>query len=250
MSVVANLRRRVGTLLSPEARRFNACRRRLAARYLHGDGIEIGALHQPLAVPPAARVRYVDRLDVDGLRRHYPELSELPLVAVDVIDDGEALTAFADASVDFVIANHFIEHTQSPLATLRSHLRVLRPGGVVYLAVPDKRRTFDVDREVTPLEHVVRDLDDGPRWSRAQHFGEWARHVDHAADVEAHAAQLMADDYSIHFHVWTPQAFTELLDHARDALGMPFAVEELQGNGFEFIAILRRTPVPFAGDVR
>ena len=241
MSVVANLRRRAGALLSPEVRRFNACRLRLADRHLAGDGIEIGALHRPLRVPAAARVRFVDRMDVDGLRRHYPELAALPLVPVDVVDDGETLATLADASVDFVIANHFIEHTQSPLATLRSHLRVLRPGGALYLAVPDKRHTFDVDREVTPLEHVVRDLEEGPQWSRAQHFHEWAQHVDKAADVDAHAAKLMADDYSIHFHVWTPDAFEELLHHARDELKLPFEIAELQPNQHEFIAILRRT---------
>src|SRR4051794_4349755 len=200
MSVVAKLRRRAGALLSPDVRRFNATRRELAERYLTGDGIEIGALHRPLVVPRTARVRFVDREDVAALRRHYPELQDLELVTIDIVDDGESLATLADASVDFVIANHFIEHTQSPLATLRSHLRVLRPGGVLYLAVPDKRHTFDVAREVTPLEHVLHDLEEGPEWSREQHFYEWARYVDKAADVDAHAAKLMADDYSIHFH--------------------------------------------------
>jgi predicted SAM-dependent methyltransferase len=241
MPIAANLRRRVGALLSPDARRLNACRRQLADQYVRGEGIEIGALHQPLAVSRQARVRYVDRYDVDGLRRHYPELAALPLVEVDIIDDGEALQSLPDASVDFVIANHFIEHTQSPLATLRNHLRVLRPTGVLYLAVPDKRRTFDIDREVTPLQHILRDLEEGPEWSRVQHFSDWAQHVDHAPDAEEHAARLMQDDYSIHFHVWTPDAFTELLEHARDELAMPFSIEQLQPNQHEFIAILRRS---------
>ena len=240
MSVVAKLRRRAGALLSPDARRFNATRRELAERHLAGDGIEIGALHRPLNVPRAARVRFVDREDVAALRRHYPELQDLELVPIDIVDDGETLASIPDASVDFVIANHFIEHTQSPLATLRSHLRVLKPGGVLYLAVPDKRHTFDVARDVTPLEHVVRDLEEGPEWSREQHFHEWARLVDKAADVDAHAAKLMADDYSIHFHVWTPDAFQELLHHARDELGLPFEIAELRPNQHEFIAVLRR----------
>jgi predicted SAM-dependent methyltransferase len=240
MSVVAKLRRRAGALLSPDVRRFNATRRELAERHLAGDGIEIGALHRPLVVPRAARVRFVDREDVAALRRHYPELQDLELVTIDIVDDGESLATLADASVDFVIANHFIEHTQSPLATLRSHLRVLRPGGVLYLAVPDKRHTFDVAREVTPLEHVLRDLEEGPEWSREQHFYEWARYVDKAADVDAHAAKLMADDYSIHFHVWTSEAFEQLLQHARDELGMPFEIVELRPNQQEFIAVLRR----------
>ena len=44
-------------------------------RELASYGIEIGALHHPLPVPPEARVRYVDRMPVSELRRQYPELA-------------------------------------------------------------------------------------------------------------------------------------------------------------------------------
>lgn len=240
VNLVARMRRRAGALLSPDERRFRATRRELAGRHLRGEGLEIGALHRPLPLPAGAHARYVDRMDVADLRRHYPELADLPLVDVDVVDDGERLTTVADGAVDFVIANHFIEHTQDPISTIESHLRVLRPGGVLYLAVPDKRHTFDLYREVTPLAHVVRDRREGPAWSRATHFEEWARHVDNADDVEARARELEEMDYSIHFHVWTPEAFTELLEHARDVEGLPFEIAETRSNGHEFIAVLRR----------
>ncbi len=118
----------------------------LGGRILGGSGLEIGALHSPQAVPGGCRVRYVDRLDVEGLRAHYPELNELPLVPVDIIDDGETLATIAEGSQDFIIAHHFLEHTQDPIGTIARHLDVLRPGGVLFMAVPDKRETFDVDR--------------------------------------------------------------------------------------------------------
>jgi predicted SAM-dependent methyltransferase len=231
----------LGGLLDRRARRFHARRRELAKLYLAGEGIEIGALHQPLVVPPGAAVRYVDRHDVDDLRRHYPELEQLDLVTVDIVTDGEKLAGIEDESQDFVIANHFIEHTQDPISTIESHLRVLRPGGILYVAVPDKRHTFDIDRDVTPLGHLIRDRQDGPSWSRDQHYLEWARHVDKASDPEAHARELESADYSIHFHVWTPDAFVELLDHARTVEELPFETVELVPNGFEFIAVMRRT---------
>lgn len=241
MGLPGALRQRVGALVD---KRFEQRRWTLSKRHIAGDGLEIGALHKPLRVPDGARVRYVDRYDEAGLRSHYPELDELPLVTVDVVDDGETLGTISDASVDFVIANHFIEHTQNPLQTLVNHLRVLREGGVLYLAVPDKRRTFDVDRAVTPLEHVLRDFEHGPAGSRVEHFRDWVVHVDKPDDVEARVAELSDSDYSIHFHVWTPQAFSELLEHARGELGMPFAIAEVLRNGIEFIVILRR----IAGD--
>jgi SAM-dependent methyltransferase len=226
----------------PQNLRMQTRRRRLSNRYLRGSGLEIGALHRPLCVPPGARVRYVDRMDCAGLREHYPELVKEELVEVDIIDDGETLGTQPNASLDFVIANHFIEHTQDPLGTLSNHLRVLRPGGILYLAVPDRRRTFDVDRPPTPLEHIVRDHREGPAWSRPLHQEEWARLVDRvpAAEVPARMRVLEQSDYSIHFHVWTPSEFTALLEHAQREQQLPFAIQDLQGNGHEFIAILRR----------
>jgi predicted SAM-dependent methyltransferase len=226
----------------PQNPRLRDCRWELAERYLHGSGLEIGALHSPLPLPPDATVRYLDRMDCAGLRGHYPELAAKPLVEVDIVDDGETLSSQPDSSVDFVVANHFIEHTQDPLGTLANHLRVLRPGGIHYLAVPHRRRTFDADRPPTSLEHIVRDHREGPGWSRPIHQEEWARLVDKApaAEVAARVQELEESDYSIHFHVWAPREFRALLEYAHGELQLPFAIETLRPNGYEFIAILRR----------
>src|SRR5690606_20635940 len=127
-------------------------------------------------LPPGARVRYVDRLSTVDLRAQYPELAALPLVEVDVVDDGERLSRIADASLDFVVASHFLEHCEDPIGALLAFLRVLRPGGVLYLAVPEKRLCeFDVARPVTPLDHVIADHAEGPERSRRAHYLEWAR---------------------------------------------------------------------------
>jgi SAM-dependent methyltransferase len=213
----------------------------LARRYLYGTGLEIGPLNRPLHVPARASVRYVDRMEAARLREHYPDLPHA-LVEVDVIDDGETLATQPDASADFIIANHFIEHTEDPLGTLENHFRVLRPGGILYLAVPDRRLTFDAARPPTPLQHVIDDHQRGPRASRRQHQEEWARLVEKVGpeEIDARVDALEATDYSIHFHVWTPTEFLALLEHARERT--PFSIEEVRSNGHEFIAILRRTP--------
>jgi predicted SAM-dependent methyltransferase len=218
----------------------------IADRYLHGDGIEIGALHNPLPVPSSARVRYVDRMPVPELERHYPELKNETLVPVDIIDDGERLTQLPDASEDFVIANHLLEHCQDPLRALQSMFRVLRPGGVLYLAVPDRRFTFDADRPVTPLEHVVEDHRLGPERSRRQHFEEWARLVDHVEEpeVEQRATRLLEADYSIHFHVWEQSDVFDLLQLARREVGLDYDVELATRNGHENLFVLRKLQSP------
>lgn len=104
-------------------------RRRVASAHLAGAGVEIGALHHPFPAPDGCSVEHLDRLSAADLRAEYPELGDQPLVEVDVLDDGETLATLSDESVDFVIASHFLEHSQDPIGTLRNHVRVVRTGG-------------------------------------------------------------------------------------------------------------------------
>jgi predicted SAM-dependent methyltransferase len=217
-------------------------RSEIARRYLRGHGLEIGALHNPLAVPPAAKVRYVDRMSVEQLRQHYPELAECTLVPVDILDDGEQLTSFSDGSKDFIIANHFLEHCQDFIGTLKHFFRVLRPGGVLYAALPDKRYTFDHRRAVTPLEHHWTDHLRGPEHSRREHYVDYVRNVHPELENEEAARrieELLAKDYSIHFHVWTQREMLSLfLDLQRH---LPVEFELVQAHGVEVIFVLRKS---------
>jgi SAM-dependent methyltransferase len=181
-------------------------------------------------------------MTVEQLREQYPHLAKFDMVEVDIVDDGETLSSIAEDSVDFVIANGFIEHCQDPIATLENHLRVLKPNGILYLAVPDKRFTFDRDRPVTPLEHLIRDYKEGPAVSVDSHFEEFTRVAAKVAEdeVHEHAKQLAETNFSIHFHVWTQVEFLELLLYCRSSLRFPFEIELLQKNDFEFICILRK----------
>lgn len=215
----------------------------LARRYLRGSGIEVGALHAP--VPAVnAKVRYVDRMNTDDLRRQYPELNDMPLVPVDIIDDGERLTTIADESQDFVIANHFLEHCENPLMTLDNLLRVIVPGGILYLALPEQRRSdLDQGRAITPFAHLVADLEQGPEVSRRQHYQEWvdarpasldAVQLHHNPDV------LMEIGYSIHFHVWDVWAMLDMLSRARAYVRSDFDIEVMQQDSIEVIFIIRK----------
>ncbi len=220
-------------------------RRELAARFLNGEGLEIGPLHQPLALPPNARARYVDRMKEDDLRREYPELRDWDLTPVDVVDDGEKLATIAAESVDFIVANHFLEHTENPIATIETHLSKLRPGGVLFYAVPDKRYTFDFRREVTPLEHMVADYEQGPERSRAAHYEEWTRFViieggESEERTIERARALEADAYSIHMHVWTQAEFLQLILEIRARNDEAFDLEASAKQGIEYMVVLRK----------
>jgi SAM-dependent methyltransferase len=228
--------------LLPDRQEVRRARVRLARRFLRGDGLEIGALHLPLPMPRGAHARYVDRMDEHGLVSEYPELEGHDLVHVDVVDDGERLSTVADASVDFVVANHFLEHAEDPIGTLAQHTRVLRPGGILFLANPDPRETFDRDRPLTTIEHLARDHREGPEVSRQEHYDEWVRVVERAPEPEvaARSAELRDASYSIHFHVWTPSVFAELVHHCAHEEGIPLGLEAVVPVRHEFITILRK----------
>lgn len=223
-----------------------------AAHYLAGEGIEIGPLHLPLAIPGHARARYVDRMSVEDLRREYPELADWNLTRVDIVDNGEQLAKVPAESQDFVIANHFLEHTEDPIGTIQTHLGKLKPGGVLFYAVPDKRFTFDFRRPVTPLEHMVADHEQGPERSRHEHFEEWTRLVPgqlHEGATEEEAAaraqELNDEDYSIHMHVWTQAEFLSLILEVRRQTGDGFDIEAAARQGIEFMVVLRKAgPAP------
>lgn len=221
-------------------------RRRLGRRYLHGSGIEIGALAARFPVAPGATVRYVDRLTVEEMREHYPELAGLELIPPDIVDDGETLASIPPGSLDFVVASHVIEHCENPIGTIAAHLSRLREGGVLLLAVPDKRHTFDEGRPATPLAHLERDHAEGPAWSRRGHYEEWIRAGGTTDGVDEKAEELDRSGYSIHFHVWTPATFLELLAYCRDGAGLPFELELFQRGGPEFFVLLTKLTPPQA----
>jgi SAM-dependent methyltransferase len=220
-----------------------------SAQFVAGNGIEVGALHRPLPVSERAHVTYVDRMSRADLLKHYPELGE-GVPEPDVVDDGERLTKFADDSQDFVIANHFIEHCEDPIGTLKSFARVIKPGGVLYLGVPDKRYNFDIERPLTTKEHLFNDHEKGPRVSRIDHYLEYAKFVSKALpkDLDAIAKTLEERSYSIHFHVWTLHTFLEFLLAAVGRYDLPLEIELTTKNlltpdagEYELIVILRKT---------
>jgi predicted SAM-dependent methyltransferase len=237
-----DLRRLVKNLITPLRQYLR--RLEVTDRYLCGEGLEIGALQDPLRLRPGVKVRYVDIADTEALRRMYPKKARRHLVDVDVVDDGETLATVADESQDFVAANHFFEHCEDPIGTLRNLLRVVRPGGVVYLSVPDKRLMFDRDRPSTTFEHLVRDHEDGPESSRRQHYEEVVRlaiKVEGEAAVAAKVEELVAQDFRIHFHCWSQTDFLKLLCALQERPGFPnFDVAEFVANEREMIVVLRR----------
>ena len=218
-------------------------RRALAYQYLRGQGLEVGALHNAMPVAAGVRVRYIDRKPEAALREEYRRHADTPKVPVDIIDDAESLPTIADASQDFVIASHVIEHMENPLHALANWLRVLRCGGMLYLAVPNGEYTFDRKRPVTPFRHLLDDLRHGPEATRESHYLEWIQLVGGKSESEARQRlpQVIGKGTSIHFHVWDAPGFFEVLQRSRQELQLPIEVVVFEAIGNELLVMCRKT---------
>jgi predicted SAM-dependent methyltransferase len=94
----------------------------------------------------------MDRADIDDLKRQYSDVRE-QIFLPDLLGDAAELP-IAPGNLDFVIASHVLEHLPLPLAALRAWYEALTPTGKALIKVPDKRYTFDCQRERTPLAHL------------------------------------------------------------------------------------------------
>lgn len=212
-----------------------------AEKHVSGAGIEVGAAATPALVPLGCQVKYVDKYPGSVLRSD-PELRGLTVNEPDIIDSAETLSTLADHSQDFVLAFSLLEHVQDALGTIRSFVRVTRPGGTVVISVPDKRYySPDRDRPLTTFEHFERDLRDGPAWSCADHFREVGsiRRKLAGEELERFVAAQMATDAHTHFHVWDPESFADFLLRGKRVLGLDYELKEFASYGHEALAVLK-----------
>ena len=150
------VRRRVVSRVSrktPESRR----RLILANVDVTGLGLEIGPSYNPLLPKSEGyRVRTADHLDRAGLVAKYEAQKRATdrVEEVDYVLDGGRLASIEER-FDYIVASHVIEHTVCLVTFLQDCATLLRPGGVLVLAIPDQRYCFDRFRERTGLARVV-----------------------------------------------------------------------------------------------
>ncbi len=205
--------------------------------------MEIGALLNPMPLPKASEILFSDILTPEELERAYPG-SLVP----DIISDSERFPTLADGQFDFVVANHVLEHLSDPIRALKEWHRILRDNGLLMMALPDKRFTFDHGRQRTSLAHLVSDHNsDRPAQQLNRcHLLEWAEHVEHlvpgTSEFDRWVSAQLAQGYSVHNHVWVAQDVFELLRWLNRHTRAAFALEKwcnsspLRG---EFILLLR-----------
>jgi hypothetical protein len=125
-----------------------------------GLGLEIGPAYNPAASRREGfRVETVDLADRDALVAKYTDQG----VDIDAIEDVDFVWSGGSlvdrtgrrSEYDWIIASHVIEHVPDLVGFLNDCDAMLRAGGVLSLAVPDKRYCFDRMRAATSIQALV-----------------------------------------------------------------------------------------------
>lgn len=129
-----------------------------------GVGLEIGASHNPLLMKSAGHnIRIADHLDRSGLIAKYEGYRPTGRIEdVDYVLGPGSLTNYISDSFDFILASHVAEHTVCLICFLNDCEKLLKPQGVLSLALPDRRFCFDHFRERASLGRVIDVHDAGP----------------------------------------------------------------------------------------
>ena len=242
--------------------------RALLTRFLNGSGVELGPGHHPMPILfPGVSVRYVDRWQPEENVALFTNVEAgATFTRPDIVAnlDVDGLASLADASQDFVIASHLLEHLADPLTQIAEIHRVLKPGAVFLVFLPDRRYTFDRKRSPTPLAHLIADHRDRATVVSDEHIEDYLRKTDVWDPTWTPEQQREEFDLhrqrSIHVHCWSEDEVLPVLEYTVLEMGMRWDLLDAmfvadEPEGFEFGFVLRRSsataePAVLAGKLR
>ena len=180
---------------------------KLAHRYLDGlSGLEIGgSIHNPFGLN-TKNVDCTDSADTVFKREEIDKLGSF--LPVDIVAPGDNIPV-PDASQDFVISSHVLEHFPDPIKALREWYRVVKEGGYIFMIVPHKERMFDRNRPRTTLEELNK----------------------------RHQTEIYPKPESNHYSVWATEDLLNLVENIKlDWKIIDFQdVDDKVGNGFSIV---------------
>lgn len=238
------------------------------------DGLEIGPLCWPLVTKAESngKIYYIDYSTAELLREKYKQNSRVvvdEIVDTDYLWGKQTLPELTEGKLfDYVVASHVIEHVPNMLGWLHEIAEVLKDGGILSLAIPDKRYTFDIKRRLTSLGDVIesyllnkrrpspRDIFDHTSLAcKVDMVRAWNNEIDlnnleHMGDLNKAyflaSKYLSTEDYQdVHVNILTPTSFLDLLESFSKLELFDYEIASFHDtfyNSHEFIVLLRRLP--------
>ena len=161
------------------------------------------------------------------------------------ISEASDLQVIPEATYDFILASHVIEHIANPLQALSEWKRTLRNEGILVLLVPDKDGAFDHKRSITTLDHLIEDYEKSTKEDDLTHLPEIFEFHDLQRDPAAgnfeefkKRSEKNLENRCLHHHVFDTELVVQLLSHVNLQI---LAVENFFS--FHIIAIAQKIPL-------
>lgn len=236
-------------------------------------GIEVAPYHSPLA--PKAQGFNCLTLDVFDDERLQENARNDPHVAdritriehVDIVSSAteldEAIAARGElGSFDYIVSSHNFEHLPNPIRFLKACGKVLKPGGLLSMAIPNKRFTFDYSRALSSFTNVYRAFHENhaqpDAWTLFDFSANFAKDVGQSPTVKStpkYANSLTKEFEGLkkrlesgpaqyedaHVWVFTPESFISIIGDCTILKLIPLTLVHVEVADFEFYVHFRNT---------
>ena len=136
------------------------------------------------------------------------------------IGEASDLSFIENYKYDFVLSCHSLEHLANPIKALNEWSRILKDKGTFVLILPNPKNTFDCNRPITKLAHLIDDFNNNTLESDTTHFEEVIALHDLQRDnfiedknkLEERTKNNLSNR-AIHHHVFTLELIRALLNH-------------------------------------
>lgn len=198
-------------------------------------GLEISPLFRPRTSKKTHNVHFTDYTTTeDNISKHahyeHPEIVEIDFVWT----PGKELKECVPKGVtyEWAIASHVLEHIPDPIGWMLEVFDVLKPGGILSLALPDRNKCFDRNRNLTDVSEWLHSWLSKDKRPNARQLYDFLSKVTTEDDygvvhAENHYSKKEALDFTLNSHVtgtyfdahcsvFTGESFSKLIQDLND----------------------------------
>lgn len=193
----------------------------------HKNGLEIGGpskIFQKQELIPLYSI--LDKIDQCNFskqniwQKDHKQLKHIIQKGHQYICEASNLSEIKSEKYDFILASHCIEHIANPIKALKEWLRLIKPNGHLLIIVPNKEFTFDQNRPITLLSHIIKDFEDKIDETDLTHLEDILSLHDLTKDPLAGSYEEFKkrssknyENRCLHHHVFNSQLLTDLFSY-------------------------------------
>ncbi|MEH2282947.1 MAG: methyltransferase domain-containing protein [Nostoc sp.] len=183
----------------------------------NAEGLEIGACDLPIVTKQVGKCEFADFRSSEEMIDLWNLSPEAVMPVKYILQRDSKVHLQIDKKFDFVVLCHVIEHIPNVIGYIKDLHNLLKPGGLLVIACPDKRITFDASRPSTTIEHLLDDYYNNCNYPSLEHILEFAKVI--SDDLKQKSIKSPKEFYKWacenfesgladpHCHVWTDEEF-------------------------------------------